>query len=56
MVDEALRWDGLFPAGLPGAEAPAELVSEVREVINSGLAWPDPAASSTVVIGASEPV
>jgi alkanesulfonate monooxygenase SsuD/methylene tetrahydromethanopterin reductase-like flavin-dependent oxidoreductase (luciferase family) len=30
-VRRALRWDGLFPTGLPGPEALAELVSEVRE-------------------------
>jgi hypothetical protein len=27
----ALRWDGLFPHGLPGPDALAELVGEVRE-------------------------
>jgi alkanesulfonate monooxygenase SsuD/methylene tetrahydromethanopterin reductase-like flavin-dependent oxidoreductase (luciferase family) len=30
-VRRALRWDGLFPTGLPGPEALAELVSEVRD-------------------------
>jgi alkanesulfonate monooxygenase SsuD/methylene tetrahydromethanopterin reductase-like flavin-dependent oxidoreductase (luciferase family) len=30
-VRRALRWDGLFPHGLPGPDALAELVSEVRE-------------------------
>jgi alkanesulfonate monooxygenase SsuD/methylene tetrahydromethanopterin reductase-like flavin-dependent oxidoreductase (luciferase family) len=30
-VRRALRWDGLFPIGLPGPEALAELVGEVRE-------------------------
>jgi alkanesulfonate monooxygenase SsuD/methylene tetrahydromethanopterin reductase-like flavin-dependent oxidoreductase (luciferase family) len=30
-VRRAMRWDGLFPTGLPGPEALAELVSEVRE-------------------------
>ena len=29
-VQRALRWDGLFPTGLPGPEALAELVSEIR--------------------------
>ena len=29
-VRRALRWQGLFPTGLPGPEALAELVSEVR--------------------------
>jgi alkanesulfonate monooxygenase SsuD/methylene tetrahydromethanopterin reductase-like flavin-dependent oxidoreductase (luciferase family) len=29
-VRRALRWDGLFPTGLPGPEALAELVSEIR--------------------------
>jgi alkanesulfonate monooxygenase SsuD/methylene tetrahydromethanopterin reductase-like flavin-dependent oxidoreductase (luciferase family) len=30
-VRRALRWQGLFPTGLPGPEALAELVSEVRQ-------------------------
>ena len=30
-VRRALRWDGLFPTGLPGPEALAELVGEVHE-------------------------
>ena len=30
-VRRALRWEGLFPTGLPGPEALAELTSEVRE-------------------------
>jgi alkanesulfonate monooxygenase SsuD/methylene tetrahydromethanopterin reductase-like flavin-dependent oxidoreductase (luciferase family) len=30
-VRRALRWQGLFPTGLPGPEALAELVSEVRK-------------------------
>jgi alkanesulfonate monooxygenase SsuD/methylene tetrahydromethanopterin reductase-like flavin-dependent oxidoreductase (luciferase family) len=30
-VRRALRWDGLFPTGLPSPEALAELVGEVRE-------------------------
>jgi alkanesulfonate monooxygenase SsuD/methylene tetrahydromethanopterin reductase-like flavin-dependent oxidoreductase (luciferase family) len=30
-VRRALRWEGLFPIGLPGPEALAELISEVRE-------------------------
>jgi alkanesulfonate monooxygenase SsuD/methylene tetrahydromethanopterin reductase-like flavin-dependent oxidoreductase (luciferase family) len=30
-VQRALRWEGLFPIGLPGPEALAELVSEVRQ-------------------------
>ena len=30
-VRRALRWEGLFPTGLPGPEALAELVGEVRE-------------------------
>ncbi|MGH3122884.1 MAG: LLM class flavin-dependent oxidoreductase [Streptosporangiaceae bacterium] len=30
-VRRALRWEGLFPTGLPGPGALAELVSEVRE-------------------------
>ena len=29
-VRRALRWDGLFPTGLPGPEALTELVSEIR--------------------------
>jgi alkanesulfonate monooxygenase SsuD/methylene tetrahydromethanopterin reductase-like flavin-dependent oxidoreductase (luciferase family) len=30
-VRRALRWEGLYPIGLPGPEALAELVSEVHE-------------------------
>lgn len=30
-VRRALRWEGLFPTGLPGPEALAELISEIRE-------------------------
>ena len=30
-VRRAARWDGLFPNGLPGPEALAELVGEVRQ-------------------------
>jgi alkanesulfonate monooxygenase SsuD/methylene tetrahydromethanopterin reductase-like flavin-dependent oxidoreductase (luciferase family) len=30
-VRRALRWQGLFPTGLPGPEALAELVNEVRQ-------------------------
>ncbi len=30
-VRRAERWDGLFPTGLPGPEALADLVSEIRE-------------------------
>jgi alkanesulfonate monooxygenase SsuD/methylene tetrahydromethanopterin reductase-like flavin-dependent oxidoreductase (luciferase family) len=30
-VRRALRWEGLYPIGLPGPEALAELVGEVRE-------------------------
>jgi alkanesulfonate monooxygenase SsuD/methylene tetrahydromethanopterin reductase-like flavin-dependent oxidoreductase (luciferase family) len=30
-VQRALRWDGLFPVGLPGPEALAELTAEVRQ-------------------------
>ena len=30
-VRRALRWDGLFPTGLPGPDALAELVSEVSQ-------------------------
>ena len=29
-VRRALRWDGLYPIGLPGPEALAELVGEIR--------------------------
>ena len=35
-VRRALRWDGLFPTGLPGPEALAELVSEVRDARPAG--------------------
>ena len=31
-VRRAARWDGLFPIDLPGPEALAELVAEVREL------------------------
>ena len=30
-VRRALRWDGLYPIGLPGPEALAELVGEIRQ-------------------------
>jgi alkanesulfonate monooxygenase SsuD/methylene tetrahydromethanopterin reductase-like flavin-dependent oxidoreductase (luciferase family) len=30
-VQRALRWDGVFPTGLPGPDALAELVGEIRE-------------------------
>ena len=29
-MQRALRWDGLFPTGLPGPAALAELVGEIR--------------------------
>jgi alkanesulfonate monooxygenase SsuD/methylene tetrahydromethanopterin reductase-like flavin-dependent oxidoreductase (luciferase family) len=35
-VRRAVRWDGLFPTGLPGPEALAELVSEVRQARPAG--------------------
>jgi hypothetical protein len=35
-VRRALRWDGLYPTGLPGPEALAELVSEIREARPAG--------------------
>ncbi len=35
-VRRALRWDGLFPIGLPGPEALAELVGEVRDARPAG--------------------
>jgi alkanesulfonate monooxygenase SsuD/methylene tetrahydromethanopterin reductase-like flavin-dependent oxidoreductase (luciferase family) len=35
-VQRALRWDGLFPTGLPGPEALAELVGEVRQARPGG--------------------
>ena len=35
-VRRALRWDGLVPTGLPGPDALAELVSEVREARPAG--------------------
>jgi alkanesulfonate monooxygenase SsuD/methylene tetrahydromethanopterin reductase-like flavin-dependent oxidoreductase (luciferase family) len=35
-VRRALRWQGLFPTGLPGPEALAELVSEVRHARSAG--------------------
>ena len=30
-VRRALHWDGLYPIGLPGPEALAELVGEIRQ-------------------------
>jgi alkanesulfonate monooxygenase SsuD/methylene tetrahydromethanopterin reductase-like flavin-dependent oxidoreductase (luciferase family) len=35
-VRRALRWEGLFPTGVPGPEALAELVGEVREARPAG--------------------
>jgi alkanesulfonate monooxygenase SsuD/methylene tetrahydromethanopterin reductase-like flavin-dependent oxidoreductase (luciferase family) len=35
-VRRALRWDGLFPIGLPGPEALDELVGEVRQARPTG--------------------
>jgi alkanesulfonate monooxygenase SsuD/methylene tetrahydromethanopterin reductase-like flavin-dependent oxidoreductase (luciferase family) len=35
-VRRAVRWEGLFPTGLPGPEALAELVSEVRDARPAG--------------------
>jgi alkanesulfonate monooxygenase SsuD/methylene tetrahydromethanopterin reductase-like flavin-dependent oxidoreductase (luciferase family) len=35
-VRRALRWDGLFPIGLPGPDALAELAAEVREARPDG--------------------
>jgi alkanesulfonate monooxygenase SsuD/methylene tetrahydromethanopterin reductase-like flavin-dependent oxidoreductase (luciferase family) len=35
-VRRALRWDGLFPIGLPGPEALAELAAEVRQARPGG--------------------
>jgi hypothetical protein len=35
-VRRALNWDGLFPIDLPGPEALAELVGEVRETHPEG--------------------
>ena len=35
-VRRAARWDGLFPTGLPGPEALAELVSEIRQARPAG--------------------
>ena len=35
-VRRALRWDGLFPIGMPGPEALAELAAEVREARPDG--------------------
>lgn len=35
-VRRALRWDGLFPTGLPGPEELAELVGEVRDARTAG--------------------
>jgi alkanesulfonate monooxygenase SsuD/methylene tetrahydromethanopterin reductase-like flavin-dependent oxidoreductase (luciferase family) len=35
-VRRALRWEGLFPTGLPGPAALAELVSEVRQARPAG--------------------
>jgi len=35
-VRRALRWDGLFPGGLPGPEALAELAAEIRQARPGG--------------------
>ena len=35
-VRRALRWDGLFPIGLPGPEALAQLAAEIREARPDG--------------------
>ena len=35
-VRRALRWDGLFPTGLPSPDALAELVGEVRDARPAG--------------------
>jgi hypothetical protein len=35
-VQRAMRWDGLFPIGMPGPDELAELVSEVREARSPG--------------------
>ncbi|MGH3297645.1 MAG: LLM class flavin-dependent oxidoreductase, partial [Trebonia sp.] len=35
-VRRALRWDGLFPTGLPGPKELAELVGEVRDARTAG--------------------
>lgn len=35
-VRRALRWDGLFPIGLPGPEALAQLVGEIRDARSGG--------------------
>ena len=35
-VRRALRWDGLYPVGLPGPEALAELVGEIRPARPAG--------------------
>jgi len=35
-VRRALRWEGLFPTGLPGPDALAELVGEIREARPAG--------------------
>jgi alkanesulfonate monooxygenase SsuD/methylene tetrahydromethanopterin reductase-like flavin-dependent oxidoreductase (luciferase family) len=35
-IRRAAKWDGLFPIDLPGPEALAELVAEVRELRGSG--------------------
>jgi hypothetical protein len=35
-VRRALRWEGIFPIGLPGPEALAELTGEIREALPAG--------------------
>jgi alkanesulfonate monooxygenase SsuD/methylene tetrahydromethanopterin reductase-like flavin-dependent oxidoreductase (luciferase family) len=45
-VRRALRWDGLFPTGLPGPDALAELVSEISRERPAGEPF-------DVVVGAS---
>jgi alkanesulfonate monooxygenase SsuD/methylene tetrahydromethanopterin reductase-like flavin-dependent oxidoreductase (luciferase family) len=42
-VQRALRWDGLFPVGLPGPDALAELTAEVRQ------SRPDPSSFDVIV-------
>jgi alkanesulfonate monooxygenase SsuD/methylene tetrahydromethanopterin reductase-like flavin-dependent oxidoreductase (luciferase family) len=46
-VRRALRWDGLFPVGLPSPDAMAELVGEIRR--------PQPAADPFDVVAYLEP-